>query len=480
MREIMGVVLVLCTFNCAGSNIDLEHFQNLYCMNSRKDRYVNMKEELNRRNIQSSLNNNKPSFSFSVMPSYSESISPVMQPDGTFKNYNIHNFNMTPSFSASFPIDISGGTLSIASSVGFYRNINKDNSFSNISANLYSVRFSQPLSFFKSSKWAKKNAIANYNIASISIIKDHIGMKNDATKLFFNILSNNLMMENIENEILMSDSVKIILMNLKNAGKIMETEIEALELEIMSKRILLQELQIKQESLINETISNMNESVTIGLFKNLEIPKFPDMILDIENLMDILLEKQSYISAQKGIDFEYLIDEAKKNRSLLPTLQIGVGQNGAGNNFNEIWDNKKLSYDISFNITIPISNLQDNDNKLEIAKLNYNMFKLEQEEYEFQERLKLKEAVNLFMIYKSKMNIKNDLKSLYEKEKIQYINLLRQGKIMYEDYRRTIIKQNENEKEILAIVEEAYLILNQIEILLLFDFSGNESYIVLN
>lgn len=476
-KSILLLTLISITLFEALGQATLCDFQNLYCSRSPDSRLVSLQKELTLRNYNSLRHNYMPSLSFSFSPNYSESISPITQPDGTVKNHNIHNFSLSPSISANFPLPFSGGAISVSSSIGYYRNINGSNSYTNISANFFSLHISQPLSFFRNSKWGLRTARASYEIGSVEIIRDYLKVRSDATDLYFNFLNMTTSLSNIEKQISATDSVIDILQNLYKAGKILFPEAEEARIDAINKRIYLSKLKIQLNALKEELHVNTGYSAQDIMNMAFRLPEIPNVTVDFNHMSSILNQKQEYLKQAIMCSYEYSIEEAKNNRNLLPTLQASIGNNGSGDSMQQAFESRRMSYNISMGFSIPISQLKENKNKLEIARLNFIQKQEQVSKSNILEESKLKETLSLFEVEKNNLAALYEAKDIYQQESEISLQLLSVGKIMFDDYNKIRDKQLKNELDIVTSVWNLYKYIDRIENILLYDTENDISYL---
>ncbi len=469
------IVLLSVNVNIYGQ-LSLADFQSCMLSKVENNRIISIKKDLNLRNYSSSARNYAPKFSFNLSPQYSETLSPITQPDGTLKDYNVHTFSVAPSFSANFPIIFSGGTISISNSLNFYRNINGINSYSNYNANIFQIGISQPLSFYSSYKWGKKSAKASYDINLIETVRDYLKLRDTATGLYFQCLILMTNISNLEKQINQSDTIIAILSNLYEAGKVLNTEVNEAKIDKKRKNLHLRKLNIQKRALLEDIIANMGIDVKMY---NLQYPYLEKQFCELNEreMFDILRLKQKYIRDRSNISYEYSIAEAKNKKRILPSIQAGIGNNGSGSNLPEVWDKRRLNYNISLSFSIPISDIYENDNKLRIAQLNYEQKMIQDDKLEAKEEIRLKEILALLKESYVNIAVLIDTRNLYEEERKIAYNLLCAGKSLYDNYAKIQNRLLENENEIVSTIRDAYNYLYDIESLLLYDIKNHTSYL---
>lgn len=194
LNWILFIVVLLITIEEAYAKIpnrrelSLEECIYVALKESNAIRIQNYTEQINHLNLASSIHSTNPSFSMSLSPTYNQNISSITQPDGSIKNISVQHVSGLISFNASIPILLTGGILSLTQSGNYYRYINGNVSYDNVSINLYQISYSQPLSFFRRNKFIRQTAISNYNIKLLKKYDEIFEIKKSVIDCCFEIL----------------------------------------------------------------------------------------------------------------------------------------------------------------------------------------------------------------------------------------------------------------------------------------------------
>lgn len=308
------------------------------------------------------------------------------------------------------------------------------------------------------------------------MIQDYLKVKSDATDLYFNFLNLTTNISNIEKQITATDSVIAILQNLYKAGKILLPEAEEARIDAINKRIYLNKLNIQLNALKEELCVNLgyNPDFTNVTFS---LPDIPDLMTDFNGMTGLLCQKQEYLNQAIMCSYNYSIEEAKNNRNLLPTLQASIGNNGSGDSMHQAFESRRMSYNISMGFSIPISQINENKNKLEIARLNFIQEQEQMYKSNMLEKSKLNETLSLFHTEKTNLEALYEARHIYYNESEISLKLLSVGKIMFDDYNKIRDRQLKNELDIIASVGNLYKYIHRIEGILLYDTENGISYL---
>ena len=467
--KLVGILASLLFSSSLNGQVSLNEFQKLFLNKSKQAIAIRYKKELTNRNFKSSMNSLKPTMLFSISPQYSKTISPITQPDGTIKDMGIHNISIAPTLTTTIPIWITGGSLSITNSLRYYRNINPQNTYSNYSLNYYYLSLSQPLSFYSSDKWNRKSAIAGHSMSKYQNSQENLHLKSFATSFFFNFLSLNNEIECIQSQLALSDTIIAILNTRYAAGDILPFELDEGKLYRRNKGILYRNLLIKKESLINK-LSNYfdGDNLVVDL---LEQPDFPPINRDTTELRIQLRKKQEWQSRVSNISTEYAIAEAKSKKRILPTLQVGIGNNGVGSSLAETKANRSISYNVSLSFSIPILDIKEYDNQLKIAYIERDLKRIDEQIKYNNELIDLNETIQLLEEEYANYIFLRDAINEHEKKIKVYVELLSTGSVLFQDYEKILESIYRLYKSRIESLQKAYEYIDKIEELTLFDDS---------
>lgn len=475
---IKAILIIILSIPSIGmGQIPLPAFVDLAYSNSTSAKIYHIQQKLDSINYFSNAHEYSPSLKFTISPQYSKSITPVTQPDGTLKNLNVHNLSIGPSLSANIPILPTGGTINLSDSWNYYRNINGKNSYTSFTGNILHITISQPLSFFSNSKWGKRNAKATFEKGNAENAQRYLKIKSTATSLYFRYLLLCESIKNTTNSIEVTESILSKLNLLYSSGKILKSEVLEAQLYILNKRRQLN-VSLIEKDFVGKSITMESGLADPAQYISLSnIPEFPLIPTETDYMLDKLHQKQEYLSHISNIGYQYSIAESKNNKKILPTMQIGLGYNGTGESLPEVWDKRRLSYNVGFSLSIPISDIKENDNKLTIARLTYNQKLDHEHEANQKEELQLIKSLKLLGEDYNNYKICLTTDSLYKEELVIAEKLLTSGKILFDDYVKYQNKYLENSHRIIEVIESAYKRLIEIESLLLFNLSTNSFYI---
>lgn len=445
--------------------ISLKKCIQLALLNSNAIHIQNYTNQINKINLASSLHSINPSVSISLSPVYNQSIANVTQPDGSMKVRSVRSASGLFSYYTTIPLSQTGGNLSIGQSFNFYRFINNSQSYSNWSINLYDISYSQPLSFFRRNKYIKQTAINNYQLKVLKKYPEILKIKKEVIECYFDIVKLKEIIKLQEIVINNYDSIKEYYNMLYQLGKCIYNDFELILIEIDKYKVILETYQ-------NEKFLKCQKLSTLIYGSN----KYPIIDLEIPLIFKIRLNyndlKIELDSIQKK--YELLIKnatkqqlaEAKTNVIDLPTITIGVGNN---TNFEfpyQFKKNLKPSYNVSISYSTNLTDSKEKNRKLELALINYQIYKEELEKKISEELIFLEELYqNLNICIKQNQFLENSFSIHLQSLKIKS-ELLKAQKITLIEFNEQIFNIIRIKTEIINNIKNYYLNIANLECLL--------------
>jgi len=458
------------------SCLTLDEFIDLALSESNQMRSRKIQHKINENSFKTKMHMLKPSISFNVNPSYNQSITGITQPDGSIVNHNISNLSFSPGINAKIPLSFSGGSISVSSSLGFYRNINPANTYTNFTSNFYHIGISQPLSFYKKDRLRKIEAEARLNLDNLTEVSEMLRFKKNCVIQFlkFYKIFRNLQLLKKRSE---SFSSLIDIYNrLDSFHKVLPHEVMDLKLSKLSIENNIASLRSNLTVISSEMMNLVDKSANITELT-------PYLPYDPYSLPDScqLLERCSYIDSiyyqLNKIPYDNNIRDANNNRKLYPTINMGVGSNSSASEISLLWKNRKPSYNISLGFSIPISDLRNNNRAYNTAVLNLEKFKIQ---HDTDIKSKLNKATNIYnnlISARRTLSYSMELSTHYYSILNKKEALLKASKITFMEYENSFNKYQMSELDTIDALSTIYEAFCELEILTLYDYINNVDYL---
>lgn len=346
-----------------------------------------------------------------TLPSYNKRYSAYQQSDGSYTFVRNNNIGMSGELSITQNIWLTGGTLSLNTSLDFLRQVdgNVGNRYMSVPV---ALTLNQPIFGVNSMKWNRKIEPLRYAEARARFLSETEEVAMLAVQYFFNLLETR-------------EKVNIAKQNLANAEKLYEVAQAKRKMGQISENDLLQiELNTltARQSLTSNESSMKNAMFQLRSFldieENVEIePLMPEEIsLDAVNY-DEVRTKAMYSNAhaknicRRQLEADYAVAKAKGNLRKV-NLFAQIGYTGTNNQLAESYRGLKDNQVVEIGISIPILDWGKRKGQVKVAQSNREVV---------QSRLK-KESIdfyqNLFILVERFNNQREQLKLAQQADEI--------------------------------------------------------------
>jgi outer membrane protein TolC len=406
------------------------------------------------------------------IPQFNKSYSSYQQDDGAYKFVRNNWFGMNGALNINQNIWLTGGTLSLTSSLDYI----KTGGMKNFMSVPVSLTLNQPIFGVNNYKWKRRIQPVKYREAKAAFITatEEVTMK--TIQYFFNLL-------------LARENVNIARQNLKNAtrlyeiaearrkmGQVSESDLLQLKLSALNAQSTLTD----NESSLNsnlfqlQTFLNINDSTKIEL----QIPEnMPSMSISYADVLDKALQNNSFALniRRRQLEADYAVATAKGNlRSI--KLTATVGYSGIGNDkmryaYNDIKNNTIVSVGFS----IPILDWGKRRGEVKVAESNREVTesKLRQEQQTFNQDIFL--LVEHFNNQSKQLSIATEADSIAQKRYKTSIETFMIGKINTLDLNDAQVNKDEARQKNISQLFYYWYYFYQLRSLTLWDFAKNQS-----
>jgi outer membrane protein TolC len=271
-------------------------------------------------------------------PNYNHSISPIIQPDGSKKFQEVNTASYNSSLQLNYSIWLTGGNISIQSSMNQLNNF-ADLNTSSIGSNLVSFNLSQPLSFYSSLKWDKKIEEVKNEDERLALKRDKIAIKHQAVLRYFDLLI-------AQEELLLLEKIYYYSNDLyeKSLHKYEHEKISHQDL--LKIKINLNDAKIKYEDASNSYLLDKNdllvflklddiENVKLSIPQGLQGVKINDKFA-LERVLEFNIYNKEKITSLSSIkNIKYFKSQLFGNAS----LNISGGINSSSDTYSHLYDN---------------------------------------------------------------------------------------------------------------------------------------------
>lgn len=431
--------------------------------NSPEYRLHKIQTEIDQRSYEINIASLNPSVTVSFSgPSYSQTISPISQPDGSIKHLEINNLQSTFSLNTIVPIELTGGQLSLNSNLSMYKNNGAYNASTSYSLNYYHLSYTQPLNFFSINKWNRQIAKANRSKAEIEQTEFIFDLKYKTLQLFFNIIQKKNNIKQLKHQKLSLQKLYTLSKTAYTTGRMLETDLESIALKIISY-----ENQIKEKGGDLKKLFNLLSIETkldfITEEDNFICPEPPVFTIDTEFAIFRLNDKIESLYKSQLLSQERTNSQLKHKRWGNASLSMGIGLNASSENLKGLYKNKTSDYNVSFNYSYPLTSWSSQKKEYEQSKLSHKKILISKQRYIEEQKIELLDLISSLELNNEAYSYLQRQKQLLQNEERIKTNLFQAQRIIFKELEEIIDKQIQNEQSIVQIIANAYLNICQIE-----------------
>jgi hypothetical protein len=286
-------------------------------------------------------------------PNYSQTTSPITQPDGSIEFKQISNLAASSTLSLNQSIPSLGTSIWAGTSAYGIRNLkNEENSFSGTP---FSVGFRQPLFSYNWMKWYRKTEPMIYDEAQKQFVEQIEEIALNSTYRFFNYLTVQTNYNLAENNLKNSQDNLRISQTKKALGQISDNDFSRIELSVLNAQKALNQarMDLKNADFELKSYIGLDQTRDIELIIPLNITLFvidPDLALAKakENRKETTYYQRRLINADRELA------EAKSSTGLSATLQGSFGLSNSADDFLGIYEQPEKDRTMRVSLSIPI------------------------------------------------------------------------------------------------------------------------------
>ena len=330
-----------------------------------------------------------PEINFSsTLPSYNKNYNPYQQSDGSYTYVRNDYLGLSGNISIDQNIWLTGGKLSLSSSLDFMKQLNGDKTRQFMSVPI-ALTLTQPIFGTNTIKWERKIEPLRYREAKASFLSATEGVTMTTINYFFNLL-------------LARENVNIARQNLENAQKLYKVAIAKREMGKISENDVLQlklNLLNAESDLTNNESTMKSNMFKLCSFLDIDgdtelVPIVPDSIPQVElvyqNVLDKALENNPFAIniRRRQLEADYNVAKARGNMRQI-SLYAQVGFTGTHNELSQSYNHLKDNQIVEVGIKIPILDWGKRRGQVKVAESNREVVEnqLRQETMNFHQNL---------------------------------------------------------------------------------------------
>lgn len=323
----------------------------------------------------------------STLPSYNKNYNTYQQSDGSYTYVRNDFLGLNGNISIDQNIWLTGGKLSLSSSLDFMKQLNGDKTRQFMSVPI-ALTLTQPILGTNTIKWERKIEPLRYREAKASFLSATEEITMTTINYFFNLL-------------LARENVNIARQNLENAQKLYKVAIAKREMGKISENDVLQlKLNLlNAESALTDNESTMKSNMFklrsfLDIVDDEIIPIVPDSIPQVELVYQEVLDKALQNNPfainirRRQLEADYNVAKARGNMREI-SLYAQVGFTGYHNELSQSYNHLKDNQIVEIGVKIPILDWGKRKGRVKVAESNREVVEnqLRQESMNFHQNL---------------------------------------------------------------------------------------------
>lgn len=409
-----------------------------------------------------------------TLPDYRRSYSLYQSEDGTYKYIRDNSLRMGSEISVDQNIWLTGGKLSVNSSLQFVSPLNMPGANRYYMSIPIGVTLSQPIFGVNDMKWKRRIEPVRYKEAQAAYLEDVEVVTLKTITYYFQLL-------------LAKENLNISLQNKENADRIYEIAKARRQMGQISENELLQlELSsLKAASNLTSEQSNLNAAMFqlrsfLGLSEDDSIdPLIPEMtdypLIDYSEVLSKAQENNPFAHniRRRQLEADYEVAQTKGARRQID-LYASVGYTGQDQQFNTAYRNLMDYQIVQVGVKIPILDWGKREGRVKVAESNREVIasRLKQEQMDFNQNIFL--LVEQYNNQAQQLRIAREADVIAQKRYNTSIESFMIGKINTLDLNDAQLSKDNARAKYVSEMHLYWYYLYQIRSLALYDFQKNE------
>lgn len=286
------------------------------------------------------------------LPTYTNYVTPVIQPDGTKLYLPVNQFNPNINLGLQQPIGTTGGIISANTSYNFFNDIAAD--INQWSGTVMNIELRQPIFAYNPLKWDKRIRPVIFEESKRIFVERQEGISRDAVSLFFDVLRQQVNEQVARFNLANNDTIYKIEQGRYNMGTTSQDKLLQVELQLLRSRqeVAQAQLELENARLQLRSYIGLKDGDSFELILPENIPLF-DVTIE-QALQYAILNRADYIAFERRkMEAESQVAQAKGQR-YQTTLSASYGLNNVGGTVSDLYNDpsKQQIANISFNVPL--------------------------------------------------------------------------------------------------------------------------------
>ena len=426
---------------------------------------------------QSFLADYKPQIDLTgTLPNLERGIREYLLPDGRDVFLSLSSITSGLNVRLIQDVSLTGGTIFATTGLQHKYNFKTDinPALTSYFSTPISIGFFQPLFGYNDLKWGKKIQPLRYSESRREYSEDLEQVAQRTAQYFFDVLLAQGNAQAAQLEKINADTLYGISKGRFGVGRIAETELLQVELQVMNADSRLARATVDLQSAMEQLRNylGIKDAVTFDLLPPTDIPDFN---VDVERALEYARKNRSEtIQFERTlIEADRDVAEAKANNGMNISVNGSFGLSQTGNTLGEVYSNPLDQERLSINLTVPIADWGKAQSRLEIRKSNRELTKriVEQDRITFEREVILR--VQQFQLLRNQVQLALKAYEVAQKRNDMTRKRYLIGKISITDLNLAIKEQEESRVSYVNALQAFWLAYYELRLLTLYDFEND-------
>jgi len=407
-----------------------------------------------------------------TLPSYAKSYNSYQQGDGSYTFVRNNFMQMSGELSIDQNIWLTGGTLSLNTSLDFMKQLDgaKDERYMSVPI---ALTLNQPIFGVNTFKWNRRIEPVRYAEAKANFLTETEEVTMTTINYFFNLLlakeNVNIAKQNLEN----AEKLYEVAKAKRKMGQISENDVLQLKLNMLNAQSTL----TSYESSLKSNMFQLRSFLALGEDEELE-PVLPDtlpaMLVNYQDALDKALTNNSFAHniRRRQLEADYEVAKAKGNLRQI-SLFAQVGFTGTDQKFRGAYDPLKDNQIVEVGFRIPLLDWGKRRGQVKVAQSNREVVqsRLRQETMDFNQDLFI--LVEQFNNQRAQLAIADEADQIAQQRYKTNVETFMIGRISTLDLNDAQVSKDEARQKHISELFYYWYYYYQLRSLTLWDFEKN-------
>lgn len=327
------------------------------------------------------------------LPGYNRDFFQVSQDDGSFAYRSREQLSSSLNLGLIQPIALTGGELSVNSSMNQFNDLNATPTALNpvYNTTLFNVRLVQPIFGFNDLKWDKRTEPLRYEESKRSYVEEMEAISAEATRRYFDYLSAQINLQIAGFNLANNDTIYNIEKGRYNIGTTSKDKLLQVELQLLrSKQDVAQanlDLQTRRFALrrfigMQDSSSNQLELILPEELPGFEVPLSKALMYATQNRADYIAFERRKAEADREV-------ARAKSQRVQTNLVATFGLNNAAASIPDTYVNPNNQQRLNVSLSVPILDWGRTKSRVQTALANQELtqYTLEQDIQNFEQEI---------------------------------------------------------------------------------------------